>query len=65
MFNIYDRFGGIVHTSKNIIPNDLALGWDGKSSGIKVADGVYTFIVQLSYIDGTSEYITGDITVVR
>ncbi len=65
VFNIYDRFGGIVHASQNIIPNDLSLGWDGKFSGNKVADGVYTFIVQLRYLDGSSEYITGDITVVR
>lgn len=65
MLNIYDRYGGIVHSTRNIASNDLASGWDGRSEGRRVSDGVYTYITKLRYLDGSIEYITGDITVVR
>jgi hypothetical protein len=39
-------------------------GWDGRTGGINVAPGVYLYTIELEYIDGRKEWVTGDVLVV-
>ncbi len=54
---IYNRWGELLFDGPN--------GWDGKHKGKVVPSGVYFLIAELERSDGTTEKVTGDITVFR
>ena len=65
LFNVYDRWGGLVHSLNNVM---LASGesiWNGYSSSQKVDVGVYTYVMEVVLINGVILDRIGDITVVR
>ena len=62
---IYDRWGNKVFDKSNFQPNDLELGWDGYFNGRKALQGVYVYAAYLIFADGTEEWVSGDVTVLR
>jgi hypothetical protein len=62
---VYDRWGGQMAVFNNIVPNDPALGWDGRFRGQDMNPGVYVWWAEVEYSDGTTEVLSGDVTVVR
>lgn len=63
-FVVYDRWGNTVFNGENII--DLSFkGWDGRSDGVFVEMGVYTYFIKARFLDGTEASYTGDITLIR
>ncbi len=64
-FYIYDRWGNRVFTNSNFLPNDPLAGWDGSILSGDALPGVYSYMLQISYTDGSSEIIIGDVTLVR
>lgn len=62
---IYDRWGELLFEKLDLPPNEPAQGWDGYTKGKEVMPGVYVYVVEVEYFDGTSEVFTGDLTVVR
>lgn len=65
LMQIYDRWGDMVFENRNFLPNDPQLGWDGKSKGQDLNPGVYVYVVEVEYVNGETEIISGDITLVR
>jgi len=63
--NIYDRWGGLVFTQDNFLPNDTTLGWDGTVRGREADVGVYVYAAQVRFIDGAVLEYSGGITLVR
>lgn len=66
-FNIYDRWGNLVYAARDIAPNDLSQGWDGRLNGEIMDAGVYIWYAKIAYIDSEKgeEVLTGDITLLR
>lgn len=64
-FRIFNRWGDQVFSGDHILIGDLSRFWDGKSNGRIVPDGVYTFIIEIEYLDGINETLTGSITVIK
>ena len=62
LLQIYDRWGGLIFSSKNINVNDTKSGWDGKSKNKPVNPGVYVYLIQARFIDGTIKTVSGDVT---
>lgn len=62
-FEIFDRWGNLIHSVKNGFTNDSDFGWDGFYSGEKVSMGVYVFMSKIILSDGSSLSLNGDITV--
>ncbi len=62
---IYDRWGSCLFDKMDFKPNDPAEGWPGTYSGKPVAPGVYLYVTELEYLDGTREVLTGSVTVVQ
>ena len=60
VFRIWNRFGETVYESFS--QND---GWDGKIKGVEAPIGSYTFSVKLVFLDGTTEELKGNVTIVR
>lgn len=63
---IYDRSGNKVHHFKNkAITNNPTELWNGKMNNDFVSSGVYTYYLKLTFLDGSTEDVFGDITVVK
>jgi len=65
LFRIFDRWGGLMHETRNALPGDTSLSWDGRFGGDLVNPGVYVWQIELELADGTVLKKTGDLTVVR
>ncbi len=62
---VFDRWGGHVFKAENIPANQKELGWDGTYRGAAVEPGVFTFYIEIEFIDGYVEVIKGDITLLK
>ncbi|MDO8365559.1 MAG: gliding motility-associated C-terminal domain-containing protein, partial [Saprospiraceae bacterium] len=62
---IFDRWGELLFENLNFLPNDPRFGWSGQAKGQNVSPGVYVFVVEVEYVNGETEVISGDVTVVR
>ncbi len=60
---IYDRWGEQLFENKNFLPNDPNAGWRGFFRGDKVNPGVYVYVVEIEFIDGSTAQLAGDVTV--
>ncbi|MBL7784027.1 MAG: gliding motility-associated C-terminal domain-containing protein [Saprospiraceae bacterium] len=65
VLEIFDRWGNQMAALQNIAPNDPNIGWDGRYRNQDVTPGVYVWWARLSYADGTSEIMEGEVAVVR
>ncbi len=64
-FNIYDRWGEKMFAQQNFKTDDPNFGWDGSFKGKEAPAGVYIFYINLLYKDGTTDVITGNVTLIR
>ena len=62
--NIYDRWGIQVYKQSNSASNDTK-GWNGDRNGKPVNAGVYTYVMQVTMIDGSQTILSGMITLIR
>ena len=63
--NIYDRWGGQVFGRSDFPANDPELGWDGTVDGQPVNPAVFVYTATIRFINGSTEEVSGDVTVVR
>jgi gliding motility-associated-like protein len=62
---IYDRWGELLFSIEDYPANDPQIGWDGTRNGAKVEAGVYSYIMELKFIEGDRKTVMGNITVLR
>ncbi len=59
---IFNRFGSEVYYSSNQV---AGAGWNGEHSGDQAIEGTYVYMVNVVYLDGSTEQKTGSITLIR
>jgi gliding motility-associated-like protein len=59
-FKIFDRWGNLIFQS-----DKKDFKWDGNYKSKPCNSGVYAFLVDVTYIDGTDKTISGNITLLR
>jgi gliding motility-associated-like protein len=59
-FKIFDRWGNLIFQS-----DKKDFKWDGSYKSKPCNSGVYAFLVDVTYIDGTDKTISGNITLLR
>jgi len=64
-FQIFDRWGGAVHSRVDIPANDSQFGWDGTYRGEDVNPGVYLYVVEIELTDGTLLTKTGEVVLLK
>ncbi|MDX1477421.1 MAG: gliding motility-associated C-terminal domain-containing protein [Saprospiraceae bacterium] len=64
-WSIFDRFGNTVHAVRGASLNDPLAGWNGMVRDRYVLPGVYVWVAELLFFDGTSTVVSGDVTVMR
>ncbi len=62
---IFHRWGGLVFEATDFPPNEPGLGWDGTFEGKPVNPAVFVYQATVRFINGTTQELTGDVTVVR
>ncbi|MCG8332627.1 MAG: gliding motility-associated C-terminal domain-containing protein, partial [Chitinophagales bacterium] len=65
VFRIFDRWGDMVFESSPLQPNIETLGWDGNFNGEPMDPAVFVFYAEIQYVDGRTEVIKGDVTLIR
>ncbi len=65
ILNIYDRWGNLMFTTKDIEPAKPNEGWNGTFLGRDVQPGVYVWKAEIEYKDDSTEIGAGDITIIR
>lgn len=64
-FQIFDRWGELLFVASNFPINDTSVGWDGTFNGQEMPAGVYTWFVEVDFVDETSESYKGHTTLIR
>ncbi|MFK7776398.1 MAG: gliding motility-associated C-terminal domain-containing protein [Saprospiraceae bacterium] len=64
-FQIYDRWGALVFSAKNFMPNDPVFGWDGWFNSKQLNPAVFVYFAEIEFIDGKSEIFKGDVTLIE
>jgi gliding motility-associated-like protein len=62
---VFTRWGEKLFDAQSIQPNDIHAGWNGTFHGKIVDVGVYTWMAEVVWTDGSAEWLKGDVTVVR
>ena len=64
-FEIFSRWGQRLFQNKNIRVNSEFDGWGGLGHGKMMNPGVYVYRAVLEFIDGSKQYFSGDVTLIR
>ncbi len=64
-FIIYDRWGNKLFKDAPLTNIHNYQGWDGTYNGKDVMQGVYGYIINATFIDGSKKEFIGDLTLVR
>lgn len=62
---VFNRWGGVMFDGTDFAPNVLTNGWDGRTKG-KTADiGIYTYLVEVLFLDGVIKNYSGDVLLLK
>ena len=64
-FLVFNRWGETVYQYYDFQPNDPAIGWDGTHRGEKLNTAVFTWFAEVEFVDGVTELLEGDVTLMR
>ncbi len=62
---VFGRWGEAVFQLNDFQPNNPQWGWDGAFRGQPLNPGVFTWLLEVEFIDGVTEVYTGDVTIMR
>jgi len=65
LFQVFDRWGGLVFEARNFRPGNFEMGWDGKANGKPATPGVYAWMAEVFFRNGTREIREGSVTLIR
>jgi gliding motility-associated-like protein len=64
-FVIFDRWGGLLYQVQDLSDWESFRGWDGQVSGQAAQVGVYVYLLEVEYLDGVREWLSGDVVLMR
>lgn len=62
---IYNRWGQLVYSKENVLPNDISGGWDGKYEGQICAPDIYMYYIEGICNSGKEILVKGDVMIIR
>lgn len=62
---VFGRWGEQLFDATDLIPNDVAAGWDGRRNGEDMPAGVYVWTAQVVFLDGLVTELSGEVVLVR
>ncbi len=64
-FQIFDRWGSLVFESGDFPANDEAGAWNGRYQDQEAGNGVYVWVVEAEFADGSTEVFKGQTSLIR
>jgi gliding motility-associated-like protein len=64
-FQIFDRWGELMFSRADVLPNDPMQGWDGTFKGKLMNPGAFVYFVEVEFADGKVLMYKGDINLIR
>jgi gliding motility-associated-like protein len=64
-FSVFDRWGNLVFHEEDVIFDENYIGWDGTFYGNKAEIGVYTYFLDVLFIDGIRKKLIGSVTLLK
>lgn len=64
-FHVFDRWGGLVWSARDLPPGDEGAFWDGSARTKPAPEGLYTYVATLILADGREHVRYGGVTLVR
>ncbi len=64
-FRLFDRWGETIFESTEMTPNNSKNTWDGTFKGQPLNTGVYVWVMEVSFSDGTTEILKGSTSLIR
>jgi gliding motility-associated-like protein len=64
-FQVFDRWGEKLFETSNFLINNSNIGWDGTFRGGEMNSGVYIWTLEVEHLDGLSETLSGQTTLIR
>ncbi len=64
-FQIFDRQGNNVFSEFNLIPNEPGYGWNGEFRGKEMQPGVFVWLAQVEFVDGSVLTYKGDVVLIK
>jgi hypothetical protein len=65
LLQVFNRGGNMVFEKRNFAPNDPQSGWNGKWQGRRAPTGVYPWVAQVQFLDGTKRRYSGGVTLIN
>ena len=65
LFRVYDRWGELVYEARDFEINDPNTGWNGEFRSQPMTSGVYTWYLEVEYMDGAIDNHRGQTTLIR
>jgi len=62
--HIYNRWGELMHSAKNVPATDEYIGWDGMHLGKPAIAGAYAYIAVFDVVTGDEKIVKGTVTLV-
>lgn len=62
---IFDRWGELVFEAENYVPDNVQPTWDGAFRGEMMQSAVFTYVVEVQFVDGVVLPFTGALHLVR
>lgn len=64
-FKVFDRWGELVYQAEAFQPNDRNIGWDGTFRGAPMDPALFVWVLEVEYLDGSTEILKGNTTLIR
>ena len=64
-FQVYDRWGNVIFEVNEVAPNDPSISWDGTFNNRSIKPGVYTYLIDVLFLDEEVITYSGTITIIR
>lgn len=64
-FQVWDRWGNLIWEQADFSLNDPAIGWDGTRYGQKLDPGVYVYVLNIRFLDGSHALYKGECQLIR
>ena len=67
-FRVYDRWGDVVYEDSNFTRAqslEATRGWDGNFRGKEMNNAVFTYAIEVEFLDGEKKILKGDVLLIR
>ncbi|HMU05542.1 MAG TPA: gliding motility-associated C-terminal domain-containing protein, partial [Saprospiraceae bacterium] len=64
-YRIYDRWGNLVYISGGFSVHDNDHWWNGYFNDKEAVSGVYCYVIEVQHPNGDTEFVSGDVTLIR